>query len=54
MGAANKSAPPAFLSTHPSSAQRINELNSKISTVLPLYEAAKRNTSSVKMIVPRI
>lgn len=54
MGAANKNAPPAFLSTHPSSAQRINELNSKISTVLPLYEAAKRNTTSVKMIVPRI
>jgi predicted Zn-dependent protease len=54
MGAANKNAPPAFLSTHPSSAQRINELNSKIATVMPLYDAAKRNATSVKMIVPRI
>lgn len=54
MGAANKNAPPAFLSTHPSSAQRINELNSKIATVMPLYTAAKRNATSVKVIVPRM
>ena len=53
MAAANKSAPPAFLSTHPSSAQRINELNSKIAVVMPLYEAAKRNPSTTKTVVPR-
>lgn len=54
MGAANKNAPPAFLSTHPSSAQRISELNSKISTVMPLYQAAKRNPPAVKAVVPRV
>ena len=53
MAAANKSAPPAFLSTHPSSAQRINEKNSKIAVVMPLYDATKRNPPSTKMIVPR-
>ncbi|PTQ89417.1 M48 family metallopeptidase [Agitococcus lubricus] len=53
MAAANKGAPPAFLSTHPSSNQRINELQTKMPTVMPLYEAAKRKPSPVKMIVPR-
>jgi len=53
MASANKNAPPAFLSTHPSSAQRINELNSKIAVVMPLYQAAKRNPPVAKMIVPR-
>lgn len=53
MAAANKSAPPAFLSTHPSSAQRINELNSKIAVVMPLYQAAKRNPPATKIVVPR-
>jgi predicted Zn-dependent protease len=53
MAAANKSAPPAFLSTHPSSSQRINELNSKITVVMPLYEAAKRNPPATKTVVPR-
>ena len=53
MASANKNAPPAFLSTHPSSSQRINELNSKIAVVMPLYQAAKRNPPVAKMIVPR-
>lgn len=53
MASANKNSPPAFLSTHPSSAQRINELNSKITVVMPLYEAAKRNPPASKTIVPR-
>lgn len=53
MAAANKSAPPAFLSTHPSSSQRINELNSKIAVVMPLYQAAKRNPPATKIVVPR-
>jgi len=54
MAAASKGAPPAFLSTHPSSSQRINELEAKIPTVMPLYQAAKRNPPSVKAIVPRV
>ncbi len=53
MAAANKSAPPAFLSTHPSSSQRINELQAKMAKVMPLYEAAKRNPPPVRAIVPR-
>lgn len=54
MGAANKGSRPAFLSTHPSSSQRIDELQSKMTTVMPLYDAAKRNPPSNKMIVPRV
>lgn len=54
MGAANKGSRPAFLSTHPSSNQRIEELQSKMATVMPLYETAKRNPPANKMIVPRV
>ena len=54
MGAANKGSRPAFLSTHPSSSQRIDELQSKMTTVMPLYETAKRNPPASKMIVPRV
>ena len=53
MGAANKGGTPAFLSTHPSSSQRINELQSKMATVMPLYDAAKRNPPASKTVVPR-
>lgn len=53
MNAANKSAPPAFLSTHPSSAQRIDELQGQMATVLPLYEAARRNPPKAPAIIPR-
>jgi len=42
MIAAEKSAPPQFLSTHPASANRIAELESHIPQVLPLYRAAAR------------
>lgn len=40
MMAAEKSAPPQFLSTHPPSANRIAELERHIPQVLPLYRAA--------------
>jgi predicted Zn-dependent protease len=40
MTAAEKSAPPQFLSTHPASANRTAELERHIPEVLPLYRAA--------------
>jgi predicted Zn-dependent protease len=42
MIAAEKNAPPQFLSTHPASANRIAELERHIPQVLPLYQAAAR------------
>jgi predicted Zn-dependent protease len=36
------SAPPEFLSTHPSNQTRINELKSMIPSVMPLYQAAHK------------
>ncbi|MFO1391468.1 MAG: M48 family metallopeptidase [Agitococcus sp.] len=53
MAAANKGGTPAFLSTHPSSTQRISDLNQKIAVVMPLYETAKNSKTTVRMIVPR-
>jgi predicted Zn-dependent protease len=41
MLAAEKSTPPQFLSTHPSSSNRIAELQARIPQVMPLYEAAR-------------
>ena len=41
MGSLNKSAPPAFLSTHPSGSDRIAEMNSHMAQVLPLYARSK-------------
>ena len=41
MGAASQGAPPAFLSTHPSSSGRIETLRANIPKVRPLYEAAR-------------
>jgi predicted Zn-dependent protease len=48
MMAAEKSAPPQFLSTHPASANRIAELERHIPQVLPLYQAAARGDSVVR------
>jgi predicted Zn-dependent protease len=40
MMAAEKNAPPQFLSTHPASANRVAELERHIPQVMPLYQAA--------------
>lgn len=42
MSAANKGAPPQWLSTHPSGSTRIAEMERNLSKVLPLYERARR------------
>ncbi|MES2424589.1 MAG: M48 family metallopeptidase [Pseudomonadota bacterium] len=42
MAAANKGAPPQWLSTHPSGASRIGEMERNLPRVVPLYEQAKR------------
>lgn len=41
MNAANKASPPEFLSTHPSSENRIKDLQALTPSVMPLYLAAK-------------
>lgn len=41
MGAASSGAPPEFLSTHPSAATRISDLQAASQRVLPLYEQTK-------------
>lgn len=42
MGAANKGAPPQWLSTHPSGNSRIEEIELNLPKVIPLFENAKR------------
>jgi predicted Zn-dependent protease len=41
--AANGSAPPEFMSTHPASANRIGSLQAAIPKVMPLYQQAKKS-----------
>jgi predicted Zn-dependent protease len=41
MAAAEGSAPPQFLSTHPSGANRIEDLEARLPLVVPLYEATR-------------
>jgi predicted Zn-dependent protease len=43
MSAANKGAPPQWLSTHPSGTTRIDEIQANLPKVLPLYQRAKDN-----------
>jgi len=42
MGAANKNAPPSWLSTHPAGPSRIRDIQANLPAVLPLYERAER------------
>ena len=42
MSAANKGAPPQWLSTHPASSTRIADISKNLPKVLPLYEQARR------------
>ena len=41
MGAANKGAPPQWLSTHPASGTRIADMQAALPDVMPLYERAR-------------
>jgi predicted Zn-dependent protease len=41
-GASEKGGPPAFLSTHPSSKSRQEDLESQLSSVMPAYEKSPR------------
>ncbi len=45
MGAANKGAPPQFLSTHPSGPSRIADIEKNLPKVLPLYTRVSEKTS---------
>jgi len=38
MSAANKGAPPQWLSTHPSGSSRIKEIEANLNKVMPFYE----------------
>jgi predicted Zn-dependent protease len=42
MAAANKGAPPEWLSTHPSSGSRVKDIEAALPQVMPLYERAAR------------
>ncbi|MDH4482343.1 MAG: M48 family metallopeptidase [Rhodoferax sp.] len=46
MSAANKGAPPQWLSTHPSGNARISEIEANLPKVMPLYERAKQAKSN--------
>jgi predicted Zn-dependent protease len=47
MSAANKGAPPQWLSTHPSGPSRIAEIQANLPKVLPLYERARAQARSL-------
>ncbi len=42
MGAANKNAPPQWLSTHPSGSTRIADIEANLPRVMPLYQRARK------------
>ncbi|MEN9473276.1 MAG: hypothetical protein RLZZ495_1365, partial [Pseudomonadota bacterium] len=45
MSAANKGAPPQWLSTHPSGSTRIKDIGDNLPKVMPLYEKARAKTA---------
>jgi predicted Zn-dependent protease len=45
-------APPEFLSTHPASERRIEDLDARIPDALPLYEKARSESSASKCVRP--
>lgn len=45
MSAANKGAPPQWLSTHPSGSTRIKDIEDNLPKVMPLYEKARAKTA---------
>jgi predicted Zn-dependent protease len=47
MSAANKGAPPQWLSTHPSGNTRIADIQANLPKVMPLYERAKKSAAGV-------
>lgn len=54
MGQASGAGGPAFLSTHPSGPQRISGIQSKLPSVMPLYEQAKAGLAKTPArVVPR-
>ena len=50
MAALNKSAPPAWISTHPGGAERIAQMNNHMNVLLPLY--ARARGTSVNQLPP--
>ncbi len=46
MGAANKNAPPQWLSTHPSGKTRIADIEANLPKVIPLYQRALRSAAA--------
>ncbi len=48
MAAANKGAPPEWLSTHPSGNSRIADIEAALPQVMPLYEQAKKKAAADK------
>lgn len=53
MGQATGGGKGSFMSTHPSSTQRIGELSRRLPQVMPLYEQARSRAPSVRQVIPR-
>ena len=53
MSSANKGAPPQFLSTHPSSPNRIQDIRTALARVEPLYERAPKPARRFEPAQPR-
>ena len=53
MAAANKGAPPEWMSTHPSGGSRIKDIEANLAKVMPLYERAEKPLQRFGPPVPR-